>query len=129
VGVTRDAFLAEDFGGKSVEEVVKQASGTIGEAISLKRVAKFGGAVGEYRHFNSQVGVLVEIEGAAGDDALAMAREVALHIASAVPVAVSTDDIPTEMIERERRIAEEQVAAEGKPEAIRGKIGEGKVRK
>lgn len=129
VSVTREAFLAEDFGGKSVEEVVKLASGTIGEAISLKRVARFGGAVGEYRHFNSQVGVLVELEGASGDEALAMAREVALHIASADPIAVNTSDIPVEMIERERRIAEEQVAAEGKPEAIRGKIVEGKVKK
>lgn len=129
VGVTREAFLAEDFGGKTVEEAIKQASGTIGEAISLKRVARFGGAVGEYRHFNSQVGVLVELEGGTGDEALSVAREVALHIASADPVAVNTSDIPAEMIERERRIAEEQVAAEGKPEAIRGKIVEGKIKK
>ena len=129
VGVTREQFLAESLDGKTIEETIKLASGTIGEAISLKRVAKFGGAVGEYRHFNAQVGVLVELSGAAGADALAMAREVALHIASADPVAVNASDIPAEMIERERRIAEDQVAAEGKPEAIRGKIVEGKVRK
>src|SRR5690606_5966426 len=129
VGVTREAFLAGMMGDKTVEETIKEASGTIGEAISLKRVARVGGTVGEYRHFNSQVGVLVALEGASSDDALAMAREIALHIASADPVAVNADDIPSEMIERERRIAEEQVAAEGKPEAIRGKIVEGKVRK
>jgi elongation factor Ts len=129
IGVERDAFLAEILDGKSIDETIKQASGTIGEAISLKRVAKFGGTVGEYRHFNAQVGVLVELAGATGDAALAMAREVALHIASADPIAVNTTDIPVELLDRERRIAEEQVAAEGKPEAIRGKIVEGKVKK
>jgi elongation factor Ts len=129
IGVERDAFLAETLDGKSIDETIKQASGTIGEAISLKRVAKFGGTVGEYRHFNAQVGVLVELAGATGDAALAMAREVALHIASADPIAVNTTDIPVELLDRERRIAEEQVAAEGKPEAIRGKIVEGKVKK
>jgi elongation factor Ts len=129
VGVERDAFLAETLDGKSIDETIKQASGTIGEAISLKRVAKFGGTVGEYRHFNAQVGVLVELAGATGDAAVAMAREVALHIASADPIAVNTTDIPAELLDRERRIAEEQVAAEGKPEAIRAKIVEGKVKK
>ncbi len=130
VGVTREAFLAETMAdGKTVEATVKEVSGTIGEAMTVKRVARFGGAVGEYRHFNSQVGVLVEIDGALGDEARAVAREIALHVASADPLAVTTDDIPAELIDRERRIAEEQVAAEGKPEAIRGKIVEGKVRK
>ena len=129
VGVERDAFLAETLDGKSIDETIKQASGTIGEAISLKRVAKFGGTVGEYRHFNAQVGVLVELAGATGDAAVAMAREVALHIASADPIAVNTTDIPADLLDRERRIAEEQVAAEGKPEAIRAKIVEGKVKK
>lgn len=129
VGVSREDFLAEKIGGKSIDEIVKEASGKTGEAMTLKRVAKFGGSVGEYRHFNSQVGVLVELAGAAGADAIALAREVALHIASADPLAVNTTDIPADLLARERRIAEEQVAAEGKPEAIREKIVEGKVRK
>ena len=129
VGVTLEGFLAESMDGTTIEEVVKLASGKTGEAVSVKRVAKFGGAVGEYRHFNGQVGVLVEVAGVTGDAALALAREVALHIASADPIAVSTSDIPVELLDRERRIAEEQVAAEGKPEAIRGKIVDGKVKK
>ncbi|MES2124651.1 MAG: translation elongation factor Ts [Gemmatimonadota bacterium] len=132
VGVTHAAFLAEQMDGKSIEEVVKLASGKTGEAMTVKQVAKFGvsgGVVGEYRHHNSQVGVLVELAGATGEPALALAREVALHVASADPLSVSMDDIPVEMLERERRIAEEQVAAEGKPEAIRAKIVDGKVKK
>ena len=56
-------------------------------------------------------------------------NEIALHIASADPIAVNASDIPADTIARERRIAEEQVAQEGKPEAIRAKIVEGKVKK
>ncbi|MEO7355206.1 MAG: translation elongation factor Ts [Gemmatimonadales bacterium] len=132
VSVTHDAFLAETLDGKSIDEVVKLASGKTGEAMTVKQVVKFGaagGVVGEYRHHNAQVGVLVELAGATGEPALALAREIALHVASADPVAVSMADISADLLDRERRIAEDQVAAEGKPEAIRAKIVEGKVKK
>jgi elongation factor Ts len=52
-----------------------------------------------------------------------------MHIASAAPLALSADQIPAETIDRERRIYTEQVTAEGKPEAIRQKIVEGKIKK
>jgi len=58
-----------------------------------------------------------------------LARDIALHIASADPIGVNPEDVPAEMLDRERRIAEEQVAAEGKPENIRAKIVEGKLKK
>ena len=125
-------LLAAPMGGQPAGERVKQVAGVIGEAISAKRLAHFrphGGTVGAYLHHNRRVGVLVEVAGATGPAALAMARDVALHVASADPVAVRTEDIPADVLDRERRIAEEQVAAEGKPEAIRAKIVEGKVRK
>jgi elongation factor Ts len=132
VGVTLDGFLAESFDGKPVAQHIQEASGTTGEAMTLKRIAKFGlpaGLVGAYRHHNRQVGVLVEIAGAADDAAAVLANEIALHIASADPIAVNAADISADLIARERRIAEEQVAQEGKPEAIRAKIVEGKVKK
>ena len=132
VGVSLDAFLAESFDGKPVAQQVQETSGTTGEAMTLKRVAKFGvpaGVVGAYRHHNSQVGVLVEITGAADDAAHVLANEIALHIASADPIAVNASDIPADTMARERRIAEDQVVQEGKPEAIRAKIVEGKVKK
>ncbi len=132
VGVTLDAMLVESMDGKSIAELVKEISGKTGEAITLKRVAHYGtskGTVGAYRHFNSQVGVIVELAGPTSDAARALAADIALHIASADPIAVASSDIPAELMERERRIAEEQVAAEGKPEAIRAKIVDGKVKK
>ncbi|HEX5386023.1 MAG TPA: translation elongation factor Ts [Gemmatimonadales bacterium] len=92
------------------------------------------GIVVSYIHHNQQVGVLLELDCetdfvARTDAFQQLARDLALHIASADPIAVTADDIPAELIDRERRIAEEQVAAEGKPEQIRPKIVEGKVKK
>ena len=123
--------------GRTVGEMVKELSGKTGESVSLRNVAKFApgaaGTVGLYQHFNNQVAVLVEMtsnESVARSTAVQeLGREISLHIASADPIAVRPEDIPGDLIDRERRIAEEQVAAEGKPEAVRGKIVEGKIRK
>jgi elongation factor Ts len=126
------ALDAQPLSGRTVAEVVKGFSGKTGEAMALKRVARFQqphGTVQSYLHHNGQVGALVELEGPAGDALVELGRELALHIASASPLAVSEADLPTETLERERRIATEQVAAEGKPENIRAKIVEGKIRK
>jgi elongation factor Ts len=123
-------LLDVQHGAGTVGEAVKAASAKTGEAIVFRRVAKFANAtVGVYRHFNGLVGALVEIAGATGPAALELAKEIALHVSSADPVAVRPEDIPAELLERERRIAEEQVAAEGKPENIRAKIVDGKVKK
>ena len=132
VGVSLADFLQERFEGKPVAQHIQEASGTTGEAMTLKRVAKFAsptGVVGAYRHHNRQVGVLVELAGAADDAAAVLAGEIALHVASADPIAVTAADIAPDLLARERRIAEEQVAAEGKPAAIRPKIVEGKLKK
>ena len=92
------------------------------------------GLIVSYIHHNAQVGVLLEVncetDFVARTDAFQqLARDIALHIASADPIAVNAEDIPADLVERERRIAEEQVAAEGKPETVRAKIVEGKLKK
>ncbi len=124
--------------GETVMDRVKELTAKTGENTALRNVVKYApghtGLVGLYLHHNRQVGVLVELECgsegvARGSGAQEIARELALHIASADPIAVRPEDIPAEVIDRERRIAEEQVAQEGKPEAIRGKIVEGKIKK
>jgi elongation factor Ts len=133
IGVNPGSVLdAAPFRDETVAVVVKEMSGTTGEAMTLKRVARFqqpNGTVQSYLHFNGQVGVLVDVEGPAGDNLGALARDIALHIASADPMVVSDADIPADVLERERRIEEEKVAAEGKPENIRSKIVDGKIRK
>ena len=126
------ALDAQSLRGKTVAEVVKEVSGKTGEAMTLSRVARFqtvAGTVQSYLHHNGQVGVLVEVQGPKGDALTALAKDLALHVASADPLAVREADIPEETIARERRIAEEQVAQEGKPENIRARIVDGKVRK
>ena len=92
------------------------------------------GLVVSYIHHNQQVGVLLELNSetdfVARNEAFAqLARDIALHVASADPIGVSAEDLPADLVERERRIAEEQVAAEGKPEAVRAKIVDGKLKK
>ncbi len=92
------------------------------------------GLVVSYIHHNQQVGVLLELncetDFVARNEAFGqLARELALHVASADPIGVSAEDVPAELIDRERRIAEEQVAAEKKPEQIRAKIVDGKIKK
>jgi elongation factor Ts len=92
------------------------------------------GVVVSYIHHNGQVGVLLELNCetdfvARTEDFQQLARDIALHVASADPIGVAPEDIPADLLERERRIAEEQAAGEGKPENVRAKIVEGKIKK
>jgi elongation factor Ts len=109
---------------------------TRGAAKAAKRAERDAneGTVGHYLHHGSKIGVLVELncetDFVANTEAFrALARELAMHVAAARPIAVSEEDLPPELIARERQIYVEQVKAEGKPEAIREKIVEGKMRK
>ncbi len=133
IGVHPGSVLdAVPFRDKTVAVVIKEMSGTTGEAMTLKRVARFqepSGTVQHYLHHNGQVGVLLDVAGPAGDGLGALGRDLALHVASADPMVVSDADIPADVLQRERRIEEEKVAAEGKPENIRAKIVDGKIRK
>src|SRR5687767_10397371 len=90
------------------------------------------GVITSYIHHNGKVGVLVEVNCetdfvARTDDFKSLAKEIALHIASAAPVAVDKDGVSAEKVEVERRIAEEQAKASGKPENIIQRMVEGKV--
>lgn len=90
------------------------------------------GLITSYIHHNGKVGVMVEVNCetdfvARTDDFKTLAREIALHIASAAPIAVDRDGIPEEKVAVERRIAEEQAKSSGKPEAIVTRMVEGKV--
>ena len=90
------------------------------------------GIITSYIHHNGKVGVMLEVNCetdfvARTDDFKNLAREIALHIASAAPVSVDKDGVPVETVESERRIAEEQAKASGKPEAIIQRMVEGKV--
>ena len=139
VGVATTAegspLLQTPFGGAgTLAEALKQLTGTIGENIVLRRYARFGGsgAVGAYVHHNAKVGTLVEIAGLPGEAGQQLARTVAEHITAGVPtvpVAVTRDDVPSALVDRERRIFSEQAAASGKPANIVEKMVQGRIDK
>jgi elongation factor Ts len=90
------------------------------------------GLVYSYIHHNGKLGVLVEVNCetdfvARSEDFKALVRSIAEHVAAAAPLGVDKDAVPADVVERERRIFEEQVRASGKPENLIGKIVEGKV--
>ncbi len=92
------------------------------------------GVIASYMHFNGQVGVLVEINCetdfvARTDDFKELARDIALHVASARPLAVRTDELAAQVVDRERAIYRAQAEASGKPEKIWDKIVDGRLRK
>ena len=124
-----DALLGEAFkgGDKSVEQHVTEVSAKVGERVVVRRFARFesDGQLGGYVHMTGKIGVLVELAG--GDEDLA--RDVAMHAAATNPLAVSSADLPSDVVERERSVYLEQVRAEGKPEQIQEKIVEGKLKK
>jgi elongation factor Ts len=123
------------FEGATVAEVVKGMAGTLGENIQLGRVFRFetaDGLLDAYKHVQNErgtVGVLVELGGVDRNDANAreVAHDIALHIASAGPRYVTRDDVPADIVERERAVLEAQTREEGKPEQAWPKIVEGKL--
>jgi elongation factor Ts len=107
-----------------------------GAAKAAKRAERSAneGTIGSYVHFDNRTAVIVELNCetdfvANTDDFKALAKDLALHIASMAPISVSKDDIPAEIVERERAVYLEQVKEEGKPEHIAEKIVEGKLNK
>jgi elongation factor Ts len=109
---------------------------TKGAAKAAKRAEKSAnqGTIGYYLHHGGRIGVLVEVNCetdfvANTDEFQALARDIAMHIAASNPLSVSEADVPADVVAHERQIYTEQVKAEGKPEKIREKIVEGKLRR
>ncbi|TVP56893.1 MAG: translation elongation factor Ts [Gemmatimonadales bacterium] len=107
-----------------------------GEAKAAKRSERAAneGTVGSYVHHGGRIAVLVELNCetdfvANTDEFQGLARDLAMHVAAARPLAVSETDIPSDVVERERQVYLDQVRNEGKPENIQEKIVEGKLRK
>lgn len=107
-----------------------------GAAKAAKRAGKEAaeGAVGSYVHMGGKVGVLIEVNCetdfvARTDDFQQLVRDLAMHIAATNPLAITPEEIPADIVERERAVFAEQVKSEGKPEKIWDKIVDGKIKK
>jgi len=127
--------LAElELEGVTVGEHVAQMAAKLGENVALGRVVVFetaDGILDGYKHIQNErgtIGVLVEI-GGAEDEAKGreVAHDIALHVASAAPRWLSRDDVPAEVVEKERAVLEELTRNEGKPDNAIPKIVEGRL--
>lgn len=125
-----EALLASEIeAGKTVQAYVDEANANLGEKIVLDRFAQFsGGYVGVYMHrtmpdLPPQVGVMVELD----KENAEVAKDIAQHIAAFAPKYLSREDVPADVVENERRVAEATSREEGKPEAALPKIVEGRV--
>jgi elongation factor Ts len=118
--------------GKSVADTIQEYSAKIGEKIVLNRFVVLDGNVAVYLHRKAQdlppqVGVLVQYAGKSDEAADDDARGIGMQIAAMRPRYLVRDEVPTEVVESERRIAEETAKEEGKPEKALPKIIEGRV--
>ena len=114
-------------GGESINTVRLAMVAKIGENINVRRFVRFQadkGAVGSYLH-GSRIGVLVELEG--GD--MTLAKDIAMHVAASKPVCVASQDVPADLVAKEKEIFTAQAAESGKPAAIIEKMVEGRIKK
>ena len=113
--------------GRTVDQAISDLAGIIGEKLELGRVAMLKAPVAVYMHKRAsdlppQVGVMVSYTGNEDD-----ARSAAMQIAAMRPTYVTRDEVPAEVVDNERRIAEATAKEEGKPEAALPKIVEGRL--
>src|SRR6267154_2382141 len=122
------ALNALPLGSSTVEEAHKALFGRIRENISIRRFARIGarGRLSQYIHGEAKkIGVLVDLSG--GSEQLG--RDLAMHIAASKPLGLSRDDVPAELLKKERDIAAAKAAESGKPANIAEKMVEGSVQK
>lgn len=119
-------LLALEVDGQSLEQSRQDAVARIGENISVRRFERIQaqGEASVYVH-NNRIGVVVDLEG--GDAELG--KNIAMHVAAMRPQHVSPDDVPADIVERERTFLSDQAADSGKPPEIVARMVEGRLRK
>jgi elongation factor Ts len=126
-----DGLLAADMGGKSVADTVTAKVATIGENMSVRRMAKLSGDnVVSYVHNAAadgmgKIGVLVATNG--GDDAFA--KQVAMHVAAVNPASLSEADLDPAVVEKEKQVQMDIARESGKPEQVIEKMIVGRMKK
>ncbi len=123
-----EALRSVKIGDKTVDEIVKDLAGRIGEKIDLGRVAVFDGSVVSYMHRRASdlppaVGVLIEYDGTDEE----AARGAAMQVAAMRPKYLTRDEVPSDVVAKEREIAEATSREEGKPEQAIARITEGRL--
>ena len=121
-----------------VKDYITEMIASIGENINLRRIDQISvtkGVIASYIHNQvvegmGKIGVLVGLESEADNNQLEdLGKKLAMHIAATNPISINIEDIPTEVLEREKNILEEEARASGKPEEIIEKMTEGRLKK
>ena len=122
-----ESLMESNIGGQTVEETRQQLVAKIGENISIRRfslIDSADGILGSYLH-GVRIGVIVELEG--GDEVLA--KDIAMHIAASNPVCIAEEDVPKDLLDKEREILIAQAQESGKPQEIIEKMISGRINK
>jgi elongation factor Ts len=122
-----ETLMNEEVDGETLETTRQAMVAKIGENIQVRRLQTRGGegsTVGCYVHMN-RIGVMVEIEG--GDESLA--QNIAMHVAAMNPRFATADEVPADVLEKEKKLLSDQALESGKPAAIVEKMVEGRIRK
>jgi elongation factor Ts len=126
---TVEALLAQPFAGnpaQTVNDRIGEVVGLIRENMKPARFTRLTGLLGSYCHHDGSVGVLLQVEGAKADPQLL--RDICMHITAKNPVAARREDVPADVIEKEKEIARTQAQATGKPPNIVEMIAQGKIK-
>ena len=132
-----EALLAQPYHGdkgRTVQDILNDAIATIGENMLIGRSANIAlegeGVIGSYIHSNGKIAVLVAVSCAnTGEAVHELAKNLAMQIAAASPLAIAPDSLDQALLEREREVYRQKAREEGKPENIVEKIAEGAVKK
>jgi len=128
---TAEAALASEYeAGKTIDTYISEEASTIGEKISLRRVAFFNKAddavFGSYLHMGGRIGTVIVVEGTTDES---VAKDIAMHIAAARPLYVDRSEVTEEEKAREEKVLTEQALNEGKPANIVEKMIVGRMNK
>ncbi len=119
--------------GISVSDAVKTLAGKIGENIAIKRVVHYHGDIGFYIHHDNKQGAVVELAGVTGEKAVAVGKDISMHIVFAKPSCLTREEVSQDLLKREMDIAMDKLKTDpknaGKPAAILEKIVAGQVNK
>jgi len=125
-----DEVLASEINGSTIEQLIVEMVGKIGEKIKISNFQIMSGEkIVPYIHAGSKLGVLVSLNNTANTDYVTAGKDIAMQIAAMNPIALDRDQVDQSVVEKEIEIGKEQARKEGKPEQIIEKIAQGKLQK
>jgi elongation factor Ts len=128
-----DALLEQSFGGGTVRDALTEKIAKIGENMNIRRFERYEGIVETYIHGGGRIGVIVDFdttaEAAATEDFKTLAKDIAMQIAAIFPQYVAPENVPADVVAKEKEILTVQAMNEGKPANIAEKMVEGRIKK